>query len=317
MKRRDLLITSASFFAAGTTGCLGSVEDRPTNCYEVSLEPVSREQLIDESTVQDAELDEPRVPPLLAGLVREIIEDGSGEVETTFESYPHQVALQWITHYEKDSEFYVINKEPMEEGEVTGPKYEIRRDEETPDDASSDNVLVFDELPRCDQLRLSEPFLRPLEAFHGEVDRSAVAGYLGSDTRSESVLADGVDAGNLQIGDGYAELKYDTEETTTAKRFQYTSELVAKDREAFGEYVDVRLQQRVDEFGAAEQELLDEAATNGRVDVCDTDGSRYEVVRSIEDKMSGHEPESDGPLKHVRYDGEWYRIEMTIEHSDY
>jgi len=313
MRRRHLLATSAALYGSSVSGCLGG-DDRPTHCYDFELELVTDEQIVDQTTISDSGLDDDSTPPLIADLVRQIIRNGSSAIETT-ESV-RRATLEWITHYEQDGMFYKINKSPVEKGDVTGPKYSVDRNEDIPKSVSSKNVIVFEDLPLYDKIRVLGLYTLE-DLFDRNVSYSVIAGYLGSDMQSNSILRSSTSSDYIETQMGYLEIKHIGEDTSAAERYEFTSELVAEDPEEFVEYMEQKLQLELSNFRDAEKKLLEEVVAEPSVESCDTDDdeSRYAAAQDIASKVRRHESNYQNAL--VQDGGDWYQIKVRESDISY
>lgn len=316
MNRRSLITCISTGAICAIAGCASSTE-----CSGIDVQFYS----VDAETIaSQVASDRDDMPQMMTELAIQTAKGNEPMVETI-----HGGPLSWLTYLGKGGKYYEISEEIVDEGRVSGPKYELSFNDGA-ESQSSDDVLSFDNLPRHDQWRINEAADFSIEELIGETP-PFIAGYLDSDNQEESKLAAGIDESALEVNGSVAELRRTGEGKNIAQQFRYTAETVFEDADSFSDYVLDRRGSTSFEPSDDIRMLLDEAKENdGHVRVCDDDASEDEdeeaaerrrnaanelmaMYRSLEPK---HEEESNSePLEYVQYEEDWYRISVNRYHT--
>ncbi|MEF8779815.1 MAG: hypothetical protein V5A46_03955 [Haloferacaceae archaeon] len=311
--RRRALLSSLAAAPTAVAGCL-SVGGGCSRGRTVTFAPVDAAEIAERDAVP-ADSDRPM---LLEALLNRALSEGGVAIETV-----HRDPLGWLRYYRTDGAFYEIESTTLEEGDVTGPEYRLRRDGDVPDDPDPAETLQYGDLPFQDRLRVGEAVdYRPERLAVRDRDRAFesvpfVAGYLDPDVRAGSRLAAGVEASYLSVGDGEFAIDDRGEGTTTARRIAYAAERVADDANEFADVVLAERGATLDAPPAEAEELLRTVREEGgRLEVCDDEGagsgeSHREAADALEAYLADLESDVPGDVKYGRYEGEWYRVGVS------
>ncbi|AUX08905.1 hypothetical protein AArcSl_1273 [Halalkaliarchaeum desulfuricum] len=315
MRRRALLSSVAAASTAGLAGCL-SVGGGCSQGRTVIFTPVDPDDIADREAAPATE----DRPELLETLVDRVLAAGDVEVETTYRD-----PLGWLTYYRSGNDYYEFTSTVVTDGEVTGPQYRLRRDEDVPSDPVPADTLSYAELPFQDRLRVGEAVDYQPELFavrerdRGFESRPFVAGYLDPDAEADSHLTAGIEESYLGVDEGHFAIDDVGGGTASARRLAYAAEHVAGDTE---EFADVILAERGTSMDSppeeVEQLLLTAREEDGRLEVCDDDPGdegevdpNQEAANALQAYLSELESEVAGDLEYVRYEGEWHRIAIS------
>ena len=315
MRRRALLSSVAAVSTAGLTGCF-SVGGGCSHGRTVIFTPVSPDDVADREAAP-ATADRPE---LFETLLDRVLDGEDIEIETT-----HRDPLGWVTYYRTGTDYYEFTSTIVTDGEVTGPQYRLRRDEDVPPDPNPADTLSYTGLPFQDRLRVGEAVDYQPELFatrdrdRGFESRPFVAGYLDPDAQADSHLTTGIEETYLEVDDGHFAIEELGEGTTSARRFAYAAEHVAGDTQAFADLIFAKRGATLDSPPEeVEQLLLTAREEEGRLDVCDDDPGdedaadpNREAANALQEYLSELESEVPGDLEYARSDGEWHRIGVS------
>lgn len=318
MNRRSLVSCICTGAISAIAGCANNRENESsTSCIHVEFHSVDTEAI---ASQEASGIDD--MPQMMKELAVQAAKGDEPMVEMT-----RGDPLGWLSYLEKGGKYYKISEEVVDEGRISGPKYELSFNNAA-ENQSSDDVLSFDNLPRHDQWRVNEAADFSMDSPERISETLPfVAGYLDSDNQEESTLAVDINETALEVNGSVGELRRTGEGENSAQQFRYTAETVFEDDDSFSDYVLDRRGYTSFEPSDDIQMLLDEVKENdGRVVVCDDDASMDEdeeaaeqrsnaaselmtLYRSLESK---HEEESDSErLEYVQYEKEWHRISVS------
>lgn len=309
MRRRALLSTLAS--TPALAGCL-SVGGGCSRGRTIVFERVDADEIADRETTTGSD----DLPELFETLVDRILSEEGVAIETL-----HRDPLRWLTYYRTGGAFYEIDSTTVDEGDVTGPEYLLRRDANVPDEPESVDTLQYAELPFQDRFRVGEALdYQPERLATRDRDREfesepIVAGYLDPDVREASRLTGGVEESYLAVGDGAFAIDDRGEATTNARRLAYVADRVADDAEGFADVVLAERGTTLESPPPSVEELLRTAREEGgRLEVCDDEGEEEpnrEAANALEEYLSELESDVPDDLEYARYEGEWHRIGVS------
>ena len=314
MRRRALLSSVAAASTAGLAGCL-SVGGGCSHGRTVIFSPVNPDDVADREAAPATD----DRPELFETLLDRVL-DGDVEIETT-----HRDPLGWVTYYRTGDDYYKISSTVVSEGDVTGPQYRLRRDEDVPAEPEPADTLSYAELPFQDRLRVGEAVDYQPELFasrerdRGFESRPFVVAYLDPDDHDDSHLAAGIEESYLGAGGGHFAIDDLDEGTSSARRLAYAADHVAGDTAAFADLIFAERGTTIDSPPEeVEQLLLTAREEDGRLEVCDDDPGEegeadpnQEAANALQDYLSELESEVPGDLEYGRYEGEWHRIGIS------
>lgn len=136
-----------------------------------------------------------------------------------------------------------------------------------------------------------------------------VLAYLDADTASASLIAGGVGATYLRIGDGHAAIDRIDDGEASAARFEYETDLIATDPDELAGIVfeerGVTLEAPPPEVASLLETVRDEE--DGHLDVCDeadSDDLHRDATDALEAYLIDLGSEIDGAPEYARYDSD-------------
>ncbi|MFC3958671.1 hypothetical protein [Halovivax cerinus] len=316
MNRRAVL----AGLAVGPLGALaGCMAGGCTASTSVSFEPVDAEAI-----AADGADDVDDAPAMMARLADRVLAGEEPTVETLYRD-----PLGWLTYVEHDGSFFEIAAETIAEGRVSGPEYELSRDREMDADALADDAIAFTDLPRHDRWRVSETvdYAISPENIRGRYSVSSVAGYLDESDQADSVLASGIEASAIEAGGHVARIERLGEGSIDARRYRYAANPVTDDVEAFADHVlERRGSTAFDPSDEVRQLLSETQDAGGSMTICDhelddVDEETAERRRAAADELEREvqslappvvpDDEEHPQVRYVRYEGDWYRIDIS------
>lgn len=315
MHRRALIASLPVGAVPLFSGCV----DWTTASHRISLASVDSAEVTHNATRTADDLSpSPLVGDLVSALLDEeaITLELSGSLDMFEHSSFHHGPVYYRT--EEGEPVYRFDRETLDEGTVTGPKYEISRIHDLPDDVSATDegeVLPFTDLPEYERWRVHEAFTFS----DGRLiffTNSVVIGYLEPDWEENSRLLGGVEQRFLEFNDRYVELKERETVSEPVQRIRVSGERFAEDEDSFAERI--LDEYAVDATAMSEdaQQLLDDVRENGGSLTTSNEDSGFEEQREIleefESKRAETEtPPGERPGAYILYEDEYYRLSWS------
>lgn len=321
MKRRTFL-TAVSAATIGGAGCAEMGAPYCRSGYTLSLQPVNYASVPERVMKTDADTD---VSPFVTTLISTVLD--SSPIDLELETTPN--LLQHTPNerdrrifFKRDGTFYEISIETREEGLVTGPKYKVSRNSNTPDDVSSENVLPISDLPYHDQWRLYENLALSDTDDVLVFSNSFVAGYHDSAHQAESMLVAGIEQQYIEYNGQYIKIEEIEGGTASIDRIRISAESVATNVESAGEYLVEQNGIDAADLSADGQDLIEKLTEERTTDICVTvsggeSDSIEEATVSEQNAMNELELEYESTIfaeysetvLYIQYEGDVYELD--------
>jgi len=245
-----------------------------------------------------------------------------------FKDTPHEETI----YFRKDDVFYELSRETLEEGTVTGPNYKVSRNGVTPEDLSEENILPMDDLPYYDQWRLYDVLHISDTGGITPFSDSFIAGYLNSDSHTESLLVNGVEQQFIEYNGQYIRLEEQGEGTASIDRVRFWAEPITENIDTFGKHIADQQALEATALSTDAQDLIRRLEENHSVAICtnvaggesdeieEADESEREAINELESLSENttlsyvDAPSQTGKrILYIRHDGEEY--EISWEHT--